>query len=642
MPRGRPLALFGLALGLRLAYLFEIRTLPWFGVPLIDGANYFRTARAIAGGQWLGGPEAFWQPPLYPYFLAVLLRLLGERMIAIDIVQAVLGALSCVLVFAIGRRILGSRAGTAAGLVMALYGPLIHFDAQPLIPVLHIVLMLAGIDLLLAAGLAADPGRHPLRWTAAGICWGLSAIATPNLLLAVPAVALWIAGRKARVVRGALSGEVAALRRNWRSSIVFLVAVAAPVLLVGARNFAVAGEPVLISSNGGINFYLGNNADYERTLRLRPGGEFERLAQEPENLGIVGAAAASRYFTSRAITYLVSYPESALRLYLRKARDLVAGREIPRNENMYEYRGTSLVLRALLWRCGIAFPFGVMAPLALAGICAGWGAGRRLLLLIAVSYAASILIFFPTDRYRLPLVPILALFAGAILGAPRAIWKRPAVVGALIAGLLLFNLDARRPTESWPEEAALNRAYALRVQGRLPESRREYERALAINPKRIDPYNALAVMAADAGDWEEAARRYRELLGIAPDFVEVRRNLGQALLALGRKEEARKEWEQAIHLAPGAGLALADLSLSYLEEGVLQTAFDYAGRAAASRPDLPETHYALALSARALRKRDLALREFDAAARLFPPGSPGRRRAQEILEIMRRRGADPA
>jgi protein O-GlcNAc transferase len=209
-------------------------------------------------------------------------------------------------------------------------------------------------------------------------------------------------------------------------------------------------------------------------------------------------------------------------------------------------------------------------------------------------------------------------------------------------GLLIFNLDARRPTESWPEEAALNRAYALRVQGRMPESRREYERALAINPRRIDPYNALAVMAADAGDWEEAARRYRELLAIAPDFVEVRRNLGQALLALGRKDEARKEWEQAIHLAPGAGLALADLSLSYLEEGVLETAFNYAGRAAASRPDLPETHYALALSARALRKRDLALREFDTAARLFPPGSPGQRRAQEILEIMRRRGADPA
>ncbi len=28
-------------------------------------------ARRIAGGQLLGGPEPFWQPPLYPYFLAL-------------------------------------------------------------------------------------------------------------------------------------------------------------------------------------------------------------------------------------------------------------------------------------------------------------------------------------------------------------------------------------------------------------------------------------------------------------------------------------------------------------------------------------------------------------------------------------------
>ncbi len=659
MPRGRPLALFGLALGLRLAYLFEIRALPWFEVPLIDGANYFRTARAIAGGQWLGGPAAFWQPPLYPYFIAALLRLFGERMIAIDVVQAILGALSCVLVFTIGRRVLGAAAGTAAGLVMALYGPLIHFDAQPLIPVLHIVLMLAGIDLLLAAGLEADPGRHGLLWAAAGLSWGLSAIATPNLLLAVPPVAVWIARRKGTAIEGAPLEPRPGRRVIWRSAMIFLLAVAGPVLLVGARNLAVAGEPVLISSNGGINFYLGNNADYGRTIRLRPGGEFERLAQEPENLGIVGAAAASHYFTSRAIAYLVSYPGSALRLYLRKAGDLVAGREIPRNENTYAYRSRSIVLRALLWRCGVAFPFGVVAPLALAGLVAGVGAasaggasvgsgaaaarsGRRLLLVIAASYAASILLFFPTDRYRLPLVPLFALFAGAVLAAPRATWRKPLVLGALLAGLLLFNLDAFKATESWPEEEALNRAYALRMQGRLPESQREYERALAINPGRIDPYNALAVLAAEAGDWEEAVRRYRQLLEIAPDFVEVRRNLGQALLALGRKEEARREWEQAIHLAPGAGLALADLSLSYLEEGVLATAFDYAERAAIVRPDLPETHYALALSARALRRRDQALREFEIAARLFPAGSPGRRRAQEILETMRRRGADTA
>src|SRR5262245_25026497 len=120
---GRGAALvFCLALGARLLYLAECHSLVWFGLPLVDGANYVRTARLIAAGNLLGGREAFWQPPLYPYFLALWLSILGERIVWILMLQAALGALSAVLVFRIGRRLFGDRAGIAAGCVTALYG----------------------------------------------------------------------------------------------------------------------------------------------------------------------------------------------------------------------------------------------------------------------------------------------------------------------------------------------------------------------------------------------------------------------------------------------------------------------------------------------------------------------------------------
>ncbi|HKQ98282.1 MAG TPA: hypothetical protein VJV75_10435, partial [Candidatus Polarisedimenticolia bacterium] len=86
-----------------------------------------------------------------------------------------------------------------------------------------------------------------------------------------------------------------------------------------------------------------------------------------------------------------------------------------------------------------------------------------------------------------------------------------------------------------------------------------------------------------------------------------------------------------------AGLALAELSLSSLQEGALEPAFDYATRAVAARPDLPETHFARALAARALRRREIALPEMQEAVRLFPRGSEGGRRAAELLERMRAR-----
>jgi len=632
MPRRRSIVLFFVAFAVRIASIAGVRHLVWFPVPLVDGANYFRLARTVAAGHLLGGNEAFWQPPLYPYFLAALFRIVGERMLPIVTVQAAVGSLTCVLVARLGARLWGGRAGTIAGLIAALYGPLVHFDAQPLIPVLHVFLVTAG--LLALVGAAGD--GSPRRFAIAGLWWGLAAIATPNVLLCAPLAAAWIAWR----------GRSGSARRL----LFWLAGLALPVLLVGARNLLVAGEPVLVSSNGGINLYIGNNPDYDRTVRIRPGGEFERLAQEPENLGILGAAARSRWFSRRATAFWTEYPGPAARLFVRKARDLVAGREIPRNEDLSEYRSASTVLSVLVWRAGVSFPFGVIAPLALAGACLALSrrdppASARdvaiLLALTALSYAVSVLIFFPADRYRLPLVPIAALFASRLLAGPRAL-RRPRVALALAGGLVLFNLDAATPTESYPEETALNRAYALRALGRTDEAVAEYERAFALNPRRLDAPNSLAVLAAERGDWEEAVMRYRQALEIDPGFVDLRRSLGEALLALGRKEEARREWMTAAGLAPAAGLVLADLALLDLEEGALQAAEDRALAGVRARPDLGETHMALALVSRALRRRDRALASFEAAARLFPEGSTGRARALEWLDRMRRRGgAEP-
>jgi tetratricopeptide (TPR) repeat protein len=625
----RALILFAVAWAVRLVYLAQIRSVPWFDVPIVDGANYVRTASLVASGDLLGGRAVFWQPPLYPYFLAALLLLFGPRMEAIGIVQGGVGAVSCVLAYLVGRRVFGERAGVAASLVMAFYGPLIHFDAQPLIPVLHIVLALAGLLALLRA--RGSPGVF-----AAGLLWGLAAIATPNILLAVPVAAWWLRRRRGSAGAGEGPPGVASAPGARRAAAFFLLGAAAPVALVTARNLAVAGQPVLISSNAGINLYIGNNPEYERTIRIRPGGEFERLAQEPENLGVRGAAEKSRYFARRALAFLAGSPGAAARLYLRKVLDLFAGREIPRNEDMYLYRRYSFLLAILLWRFGLSCPFGAIAPLALAGALlppadATARARRRLLLGYGAAYAVSILVFFPTDRYRLPLVPVAALFAGNLLGAPASAWRRRAVLAGLGAGLLLFNLDAARPSEAYPVEEALNRAYALRVEGRTEEAKIEYRRAITLDPERIDPYNSLAALASQAGDWEEAAREYEKVLRIAPDFAEVRRSLGQAYLALGRPDEARAQWEIAVRSAPGAGPILADLCMSYFDDGALRMAEPYCDRAVAARPDLPDTHLARARVERMLGRTEEARREAAEAARLYAPGSAGWEKAMKIL-----------
>src|SRR6266581_4779952 len=84
----RAVLVFMLAYAVRIVYVLQIRHIPYFDVPLIDGPNYFRMATAIASGSLGGGHEAFWQPPLYSYFLALLFVTVGTRMAAIYAVQA--------------------------------------------------------------------------------------------------------------------------------------------------------------------------------------------------------------------------------------------------------------------------------------------------------------------------------------------------------------------------------------------------------------------------------------------------------------------------------------------------------------------------------------------------------------------------
>ncbi|MBM3281037.1 MAG: glycosyltransferase family 39 protein, partial [Candidatus Handelsmanbacteria bacterium] len=116
------LTLFLGALALRLLYLGEIRHSPFYAAPVVDAKVFLEQARQIAGGQFWGKPEPFWQPPLYIYFLAGLCWLFpASHLIAIRLAQMLLGSLSCLLVYLIARRVLPLGQARLAGVLAAGY-----------------------------------------------------------------------------------------------------------------------------------------------------------------------------------------------------------------------------------------------------------------------------------------------------------------------------------------------------------------------------------------------------------------------------------------------------------------------------------------------------------------------------------------
>ena len=93
---------------------------PLYDHPVIDPRDNLEQAKYLAEVSWLGPPVAYWKPPLYDYFLGVHHALFGGGLWPARISQILLDGGSCLLVFALARRLLSRRAGVAAAAVVGL------------------------------------------------------------------------------------------------------------------------------------------------------------------------------------------------------------------------------------------------------------------------------------------------------------------------------------------------------------------------------------------------------------------------------------------------------------------------------------------------------------------------------------------
>src|SRR3954469_12369993 len=103
MKRSHALGIFLLALSLRLLHVWQILRSPFFDVLLGDAHSYDEWARKIAAGEWVGR-DVFYQAPLYPYFLGAIYATVGPSLLAVRVIQAVIGAASCALVALAAQR----------------------------------------------------------------------------------------------------------------------------------------------------------------------------------------------------------------------------------------------------------------------------------------------------------------------------------------------------------------------------------------------------------------------------------------------------------------------------------------------------------------------------------------------------------
>ena len=177
------------------------------------------------------------------------MKVVGPGIAPLRIALACLGSLTPMLIFLAGRRGLGRAEGVLAGMVAAVYGPLIFTDG--LLEKEGLAALVASVGLVGAAEAVGGSGRARAGWMAAsGWAWGLVALLRANAMVVGPLGAAWAAWAGDRPRRRVLFAGCFAIG--------FALAIVPPV----AINAYVGRPPELLVTTwqSGANFYIGNGA----------------------------------------------------------------------------------------------------------------------------------------------------------------------------------------------------------------------------------------------------------------------------------------------------------------------------------------------------------------------------------------------
>jgi tetratricopeptide (TPR) repeat protein len=591
------------ALAIRLAVLAQLG-----GDPLLqprgvlDDAAYVRLASRVAAGDLALAPDVYYLAPFYTYFLGLVFAATGGSLQAARLVQVALGAGTVALVMATSFAWWSRRAALVAGALAAATG-LLAFN--------EILILQSSVDAFLTA-LAlfvltrAVRGPSWGRLVAAGGALGALAANRPNALPAIAVVALlWVVVHRSR----AAVAQAVALGLGT-------LLVLAPFAL---RNRVVAGEWVLITSHGGLNYYIGNNAQSDGTWRATPGVRASIEGQK-EDVRRVAAQAlgrpvtsgeASAYFFDLAWQWIRLHPAAWAALQMRKLALTFNAVDVGLNVSYTYFARDEFSLLSLL-------PVGpwLIIPLGLFGLCAaaprsGRG-GYFAWASFVPAYALSVAAFFVSSRYRLPLVVPLLVTSGAAVdwlwGRARAPLRARAAAPA-VAGLLVLFVFV-----NWPIRADTGRMFEreermvqLIMDRRFAEGKRLLAATEAQHPNPAVMFYRVGLAFTDRGEPNDAALYLGRALALNPTEPWIRFNLAEALVKAGRPTEAIPHLE-AVRAAGIEPVSTAyDLAAAYRATG--QTA--RAREALASIQVTPKTDAAMLvqLGAAAMRLDDLPLAE---------------------------------
>ena len=624
------LVLFAVALGLRLVYLGQLQDSPMFDTPIMDAKYHDEWARLI-GDDWsralldgvtLHPGSAYFRAPLYAYFIASIYTIFAQDYLAVRVIQFLMGSLSVLLIYLLGRRVFNPLVGKIAGVMAALYGTFIYFEGELLIPVLILFLNL----LLVLAVLAASQRPTWWKWLGCGALLGLSAIARPSVLVFLAVLIPWMA---VALKRGG---------RRWpRISLHVAGLLLGAVLLMlplHIHNYRMAGDflPAMVSQ-GGVNFFIGNNPDSDGATAIVPGtratwwgGYYDalQLAEEAEGHPLKGSQ-VSVYWFKRGLRFMRDDPAKAWRLMAQKATLFWSSQEIANNKDIYFFSARRPLTGLLIREGLIDLPFGLVAPLALTGMILAWrrreGRGAGLLALFVFSYMFGVVLFFVNARFRLPAVPFLLPFAAYV---PWVIFQKGRLIRAAVpvALVLLFGVLVNANLSGAPLPShvesynSLGNVYLSKEMYSPAEE--SFRLALEAEPRYVRAISGLARIYDRTDRPEKAIEQWNQAIALSPEMMELHFQAGFSYYAADHLDEAIAAWEETVRLQPEFPQAHFQLGIAYEDQGDHQRAIEEYRTTLQINPAYILAGYNLGHLYKKLGRTDEAIAEFKRAIDVDP------------------------
>ena len=402
------IALF--ALSLRAIYLFFLFKHPQFDFPSMDATFHDDMAWLLARGTFHGTNQTVtslanydyyltFRAPLYMQILSFFYQFLdrgASYYILVRVVQFLLGTATSVLIASLASLLFGRKEGIVAGLMSAMCWQFIYYEGELLMESLLVFLLVMIMHSSLKMLRKRDVPNVVMSAAWIGVCF----LARPNVLAVVPVVLVFLLSIK-----------------KPKLAVLFVFVLMAFPLAHGFRSQVMTGSFLMMPTQGGVNFSIGNNPHSDGMTAIVPGtrpswegGYDDTIRIAESNAGRkLTAGEISAYWFKQGMDYVAAKPGKTALMYLKKFRLIFNNEEISNNQNVYYSVRYTGVLRALPG-------FALIAPFALAGVVF-FIRNKEVVFLLSLCafYLASFIPFFMNGRYRLPVLAFFIVLAAAAL-----------------------------------------------------------------------------------------------------------------------------------------------------------------------------------------------------------------------------------